>query len=238
VAPRPELGDTVRAERRAHLVSSGDSLVAEEYRSLRARIQSIRRTRPFRSLVLTSARPGEGKSTTAVNLALSFGLDLSTTTCLVDADLRTPSVQRAFPELPKLGLAELLQGDGDAKLDEALIAVPDTRLSVLPVRTLPERPAELLSSPHMERLLQELTSRFNTVLIDAPPVLGLPDAVSLVDLCDAALLVVRAGGPPRGEVEAALERLDAARLIGTVFNGCESGESPYPYSYYGYSERG
>jgi capsular exopolysaccharide synthesis family protein len=219
--------DPILSGRRARVVTAGASAVGEEYRTLRARLQSLRRTREVRSLVLTSAIPGEGKTTTAVNLALSFGLDLGTTTCLLDADMRTPAVHRAFPQLPAAGLAEVLETD--AKLEDALIQVPDTRLWVLPVRGLPSQPSELLASQKMVRVLEELATRFDTIVIDAPPLLGLPDAVTLADICDAALIVVGAGESARADVETALERLDRSKVLGAVFNRCEASTLPDEY---------
>jgi capsular exopolysaccharide synthesis family protein len=221
--------EAILSGRRARVVTAGGSAVGEEYRTLRARLQSLRRSRDLRSFVLTSAIPGEGKTTTAVNLALSLGLDLGTTTCLVDADLRTPSVHRAFPQLPAAGLAEVLETD--AKLEDALIQVPDTRLWVLPVKGLPSQPSELLASQKMVRVLEELSTRFDTIVIDAPPLLGLPDAVTLTDICDATLFVVGAGESARADVETALERLDRRKVIGAVFNRCDA--STLPNEYYG-----
>jgi capsular exopolysaccharide synthesis family protein len=209
-------------------VSGSESPFSEEYRTLRARIQSLRRTRDLRSIVVTSALPNEGKTTTAANLALCFGLERELTTCLVDADLRTPHVHEAFPAGP-VGLVEVLEGD--AKLEEALVLVPDTRLMVLPVRALPTAPSELLGSRAMVELIAELHTRFDTVILDAPPVLGLPDTVTLVDLCDSALFVVGAGRSPRTEVESALERLDASKVLGVVLNRCAPHEIPYAGSY-------
>jgi capsular exopolysaccharide synthesis family protein len=215
------------------LHSGADSLYSEEYRTLRARIQSLRRTREIRSIVVTSTRPSEGKTTTALNLALSFGYERENSVCLVDADLRTPRVHKAFAGTGIVGLAEILEGD--AKLEEGLVAVPDTRLMVLPVKALPTAPSELLSSRAMAELVTELHTRFQTVVFDAPPVLGLPDTVTLVDLCDAALFVVGAGRAPREEVESALERLDASKLIGAVLNRCEKHEIGY-LGAYGYGK--
>ncbi|MFI5314381.1 MAG: CpsD/CapB family tyrosine-protein kinase [Myxococcota bacterium] len=219
---------------RGAVITGGmDSPYSEEYRTLRARIQSLRRTRELRSIVVSSTRPSEGKTTTAVNLALSFGLERENSVCLVDADLRTPRVHKAFAGLGVVGLAEVLEGD--AKLEEALVPVPDTRLMVLPVKALPTAPSELLSSRAMVDLVSELHTRFHTVIFDAPPVLGLPDTVTLVDLCDAALFVVGAGRAPRGEVESALERLDGSKVIGAVLNRCERHEIGY-LGAYGYGK--
>ncbi len=229
LARRKKAARTKPAAKRNAAISAGEATLSEEYRTLRARIQSLRRTRELRSIVITSTRPSEGKTTTAANLALSFGLEREGATCLIDADLRTPRVHQAFPFAAKVGLAEVLEGD--AKLDEALVAVPDTRLMVLSVRAMPTQPSELLASRAMADLIAELHTRFHTVIVDAPPVLGLPDTVILVDLCDAALFVVGAGHAPRDEVESALERLDASKVLGVVLNRCDSGEVPYAGAY-------
>jgi capsular exopolysaccharide synthesis family protein len=224
----------IDARRSRIVLSESESSVAKQYGSLRARIQSLRRSRELRSIVVTSAVPREGKTTTAMNLALSYGLDVEHTTCLVDADLRTPSVHRALPEVPEAGLGEVL--DGHCELDAALIEVPDTSLSALPVRSLPTHPSELLGSGRMVELLQQLHERFDTVIIDTPPVLALPDATTLVDACDATILVVGSGISSRDDVEGALERIDRSKLLGTVLNYAEDVPKAYGY-YYGGSAR-
>ena len=222
--PRP--GKRIRDARRSRvMIGDAESEVTEEYRTLRARIQSLRKVRPLQSIVVTSALPGEGKTTTAINLALSFGLEREGRTCLVDADLRTPAVHYGFLEPPEVGLAEMLEGD--AKLEDALIRVPDTRLAVLTVRAIPTRPSESLASQRMADLLRELESRFDTVIIDCPPILGLPDATTLIDLSDAVLMVVGNGISKRDDVAAALERITPAKALGCVFN--RSHETPTSY---------
>lgn len=221
-------GKQLRAARRSRVVlSEAESSIAEQYGTLRARIESIRRTREIRSLAITSALPREGKTTTSVNLALSFGLDLERETCLIDCDLRTPGVHRALPDPPQAGLGEVLQEE--AKLEEALVRVPETRLWVVPVRRRPARPSELLASRRLIRLLDEVCERFDTVLIDSPPVLGLPDATTLVDLCDGCVFVVSRARASRAEIENALERINAQKILGTVFN--RSPEQPALYGY-------
>ncbi len=232
-APRQRVRKTLRDEqlresRRSRVVLCAlESGVTEVFRTIRARIQSLRRTREIRSLVITSALAGEGKTTTAMNLALTFGLEREGLTCLVDADLRAPSVHKMLRETPDAGLAEMLEAD--AKLEEVLIAVPDTRLSVLPVRAVPTHPSELLASRRMAELVDELHARFATVIVDAPPINGLPDVMALVDLCDAALLVIGADQVPRQEVETALERIDASKVLGTVFNRYDTRPKSYRY---------
>lgn len=211
------------------MLADGDTAVSEEYRTLRARIQSLRRVRSVRTIVVTSALPGEGKTTTASNLALSFGLEREFTTCLVDADLRTPKIDQTLLETPALGLAEVLEAD--AKLKDALVQVPDTRLSVLTVQALPMQPSELLASKKMHDLVEELRSRFDTVVIDAPPILGLPDTTTLVDLSDAVLLVISAGEASHHDVESALERIDTGKIVGVVFNRSREAVKSYKSGY-------
>ena len=230
LATRALSGPDPQARRRATqrtraFLAAVEAGVSEEYRTLRARIQSIRRERPIRTLIVTSALADEGKTTTALNLALSFGLEREGRTCLVDADLRTPAVHDALPAEAEVGLAELLEFD--AKLDDALIRVPDTRLWVLTVKRPPVRPSELLASVRMAGLLNELQGRFDTVIVDSPPVLGLPDATTLVDLCDAVLLVVGNGISTREDIDDAMTRIDARKAIGVVFN--RSREKPRSY---------
>ena len=223
---RAQRRERVADARRSRVIMQDlGSRVTEEFRSLRARIQSLRRTSEIRSIVVTSAMPGEGKTNTATNLALSFGLEFEGLTCLVDADLRAPAVHKALHETPEAGLAEMLEAD--AKLEQTLISVPDTRLSVLAVRALPTHPSELLASRRMVELMDELYTRFTTVIVDAPPIIGLPDATALVDLCDSALIVIAAGRTPRQQIEAALDRIDARKVLGTVFNRFDSSTETY-----------
>lgn len=217
--------------RRSRVVlTDSESAVSEQYRTLRTRVQSLRRSRPIRSLVVTSAVPREGKTTTAVNLALSFGLEIEQRTCLVDADLRTPAVHRMLPELPEAGLGEVLEGR--AELEDALVEIPETRLSVLPVNLPPSQPSELLASRRMVELLATLHERFDTIVIDPPPVLVLPDTTTLVDICDSVILVVGTGQASRDDVRDALGRIDSSKLLGTVLNRSEDPPPSYGY-YYG-----
>lgn len=222
--------------RRSKVVAQGtEARVGEEFRSLRQRIQSLRRTREITSIVVTSAVAGEGKTTVATNLAFSFALEPDAWTCLVDADLRAPQIHETLPETPPAGLAELIETD--AKLDEALARLPSSRLSVLPVRAIPSHPSELLASRGMAERMAELAARFDTVIVDAPPIAGLADLTALVDLCDAALLVVSAGRTSHAEVESALERIDRAKLLGAVVNRFDAPISSAYGSGYGLTPR-
>ena len=226
--PLPLEGTVLRASslRSAELEGS----ISDQYKSLRARLQSLRRQRDMRSLVVTSAKPGEGKTTTALNLARSYGLDATFDTCLIDLDLRTASLRAHLASPPPVGVAEVL--DSSATLDEAMVQVPGTRLFVMPAGKPPANPAELLESMRMRQLVDALHARFGLVIIDSPPVLGLPDDTVIVDLFDAVLLVVGREATTAREISAVLERIDRAKLIGTVLNRSEPIADQYTYGYY------
>ena len=215
------------AARRGRRCPSGEATpYSEEYRTLRARIQSLRRTRELRSIVITSTRPGEGKTTTAVEpRALASGSSARDSVCLVDADLRTPRVHKAFRGAGPVRPGRGARGRCEARrgADRRTRHAPDGAAGA---RAADARRPSCSASRAMVDLVAELHTRFQTVIVDAPPVLGLPDTVTLVDLCDAALFVVGAGAAPRDEVESALERLDANKVIGVVLNRCEQQRSP------------
>jgi capsular exopolysaccharide synthesis family protein len=207
-----------------------DSFVAEQFRTLRSRIDSLAADRPLRSIAITSPLAGEGKSTAAINLAIVTAMQIDARVCLVDCDLRKPKIHRSLGLSPRFGLAEVLSGE--ASLEDALIPVEGTSLSVLAVRHQPSNPSELLATARMRQLVRELGERFDRVILDTPAALSLPDAKIVSDLCDGIVMVVRADTTRRDDVEATLEFLDRRRLLGLVLNGARvpSGR----YSYYPY----
>jgi capsular exopolysaccharide synthesis family protein len=145
---------------------------------------------------------------------------------LVEADLRKPSLQHLFGLPGGSGLSDFLAGA--AELHEVMKVLPQHNLTVIPAGTMPTNPAELLGSTAMRRLLDQLRSRFDRVILDTPPVLPLADVAVLTPIVDGALLVVRAGYTPKPAIENALRAFDSSRLIGIVLN--ESGmEADYRY---------
>ena len=232
-APRPLAAPGLdRAAVRASSLRAADleGAIADQYKSLRARLQSLRRQRDVRSLVVTSAKPGEGKTTTALNLARSYGIESEFDTCLIDLDLRTASLGSYLSSPPPQGISEILEES--ATLDDALVQVPATRLFVIPAGKPPANPSELLESLRMRQLVDALHARFGLVIVDSPPVLGLPDDTAIVDLFDAALLVVGVEATTPREISAVLERIDRGKLIGTVLNRSEPVADAYTYGYY------
>ncbi|HEY3886243.1 MAG TPA: CpsD/CapB family tyrosine-protein kinase [Vicinamibacterales bacterium] len=208
------------------------SLAAEQFRLLRTRITQSENGRAFRSLIVTSPAKGDGKSLTAANLALTMALELHQRVLLVDADLRRPSVHDLFGLSETPGLTGVLMGG--ATLDEALVPVPDQRLTVLPAGSIPSRPAELLASSAMRRTLDTLRSQFDRVILDMPPVEPLADVSITAALVDGVLLIVRAGVTPKPAIERALSGLEPGKVVGLVFNDTGRGESGYGgYGYIG-----
>jgi protein-tyrosine kinase len=202
------------------------SLAAEQYRQLRTRLAHAENAHALRTVLITSPHKGEGKSITAANLSLTMAQELQRRVIIVEADLRKPSVQQLFGLPSGSGLAEYLSGA--ANLKEVMKFLPEYNLTVITAGMTPTNPAELLGSTAMRRLLDQLRTRFDRVILDTPPVLPLADVAVLAPMVDGALLVVRAGVTPKPAIENALRGFDSSRLIGIVLN--ESGmEADYRY---------
>jgi capsular exopolysaccharide synthesis family protein len=209
------------------------SLAAEQYRSLRTRLKHVENGRALRTIAITSPAKGDGKSLTAANLALTLAQEFQQRVLLLDADLRRPTVHRLFGVEQCPGLGDVLMNAAD--LDQALVAVQDHHLTVLPAGIPPGNPAELLGSAAMRRVLDTLRSRFDRILIDVPPVAPLADLHILAPVVDGLLLIVRAGITPKPAIERALSGLDTSKVLGLVLNEVGShGNDAYNYDGYGY----
>jgi protein-tyrosine kinase len=202
------------------------SPAAEQYRALRTRLSHTEGAHNLRTFLITSPQKGEGKSITSANLALTMAQELHRQVVLVEADLRKPSLQHLFGLPPGPGLADYLAGAAD--LNSVMRFLPDYHLTVIAAGNAPTNPAELLGSTSMRRMLDQLRTRFDRVILDSPPILPLADVAVLAPMIDATLLVVRAGFTPKPAIENALRAFDSSRLIGVVLN--ESGlEDDYRY---------
>jgi capsular exopolysaccharide synthesis family protein len=206
---------------------------SEAYRTLRTNIQFASLDQPYRSIVVTSASRGEGKTTTAANFAVVCA-QAGSRVCLVDADLRRPMLHRLF------GL-ENGQGLTDAVLEGvpfARVARPTRvpHLSVIPSGALPPNPAELVGSRRMRELLTGAAADFDLVLLDSPPVVPVSDPVALAAQCDGVVLVVRASGIPHEVVRRAAEQIEAVkgRILGVVLNRVNLKRDGYYSDYYRY----
>jgi capsular exopolysaccharide synthesis family protein len=232
-APAIEGTPRVTAGLDRHLVAAlaPTSLAAEQYRSLRTRLKRAESTRTLRTIAITSPNKGDGKSLTAANLALTMAQEFQQRVLLIDCDLRRPSVHRLFGLTDGPGLGDVLMSA--AELDQALVALPEYHLTVLPAGLPPSRPAELLGSSAMRRILDTLRSRFDRILIDVPPVAPLADLHILAPMVDGLLMIVRAGITPKPAIERALAGLDASKVLGLVLNESGAG-TPEAYDYEGY----
>ena len=207
---------------------------AEQYRKLRARI--LRDTAEgFRNIIMaTSAQAGEGKTITAINLAIAIAQEIDHTVLLVDADLRMPSIHKYLGLTVKHGLSDYLKGD--AKLPEVLIKTGIGKLVLLPSGSPMENPAELLSSDRMKGLVQELKNRYKDryVIFDSSPLLLTADALSLTRYMDGIIMVVQADRTPQSDAEKALALLKSTPVLGVVFNNVPQYLSNGLHSYYHY----
>ena len=208
--------------------------IAEAYRSARTALQFATTEGVPRTLLVTSTRPGEGKSTTAMALAQSF-TQMGRRTLLVDADLRNPAQHSLGVQDNSRGLSNVLAGALPWR--EAVVDRGEG-LSLIASGPLPPNPAELLSGPHLATLLEQARGEYDLVLLDSPPVLGLADAPVLGHLADGTLLVIEAGGPRVDHVRDALKRLRASRtrVIGALLTKLDARHASYGYGYgYEYS---
>lgn len=216
--------------------SDPKSPMAEAIRTLRTNLQFVGLDRPLRTLMITSAGPGEGKTSISSNLACALA-ESGKRTILVGADLRKPAVHKLFRASNAVGLTNVILGQ--ASLDEALVQTDCEGLWLLPAGPIPPNPAELIGSKAMRALIEEMKARSDMVIFDATPVLAVTDAALLGAMVDGTLLVVAMNQSPRELVREAVAQLRKvnANILGVVANRVLLKESQaYYYYYYGESE--
>ena len=223
------------------------SLGAEQFRRLRTHVLKRNISDPPKTIMVTSATAGEGKTFVAANLAAGIAHDLHFHALLVDCDLRNPALSQWFGVQNGHGLSDYLVERG--QLSELLMKTEMEKLSILTGGSPQEKPAELIGSRRMEALVHELKSRYNDryIIFDATPLLATTEPEVLARLVDGILIVVRANVTPRETVKQAIASLDKKKILGFVLNDVEFkssglfsryfGSDGY-YTKYGYGKKG
>jgi polysaccharide biosynthesis transport protein len=229
VVPKPKVGAKIENE-----LADPRSAIAEAIRSLRTGMQFATSDGLPKTLLVTSSKPSEGKTTTTIALAQSLA-HIGLNVLLIDGDLRNASVHKRLFCSNELGLSNYLTG---AKMPEDVVQGTNTPgLVLMASGPLPPNPAELLAGPKLLSLLTLARESFDIVLIDGPPVMGLADAPLLSSMTHATLLVVAANETRRSVVKVALKRLQFARanIIGALLSKFDSSQTGYGYGY-GYGD--
>lgn len=209
----------------------GRSSVVEAYRMLRTSVLLSSAGNPPKTILITSSQPGEGKTTTAVNTAISL-TQLGSNVLLIDADLRRPAVHKAFKISHARGLSNYLSGN--VALGNLIIDLPIPNLSVLPCGPIPPNPAELVSSERMKEMLSVLSQLYDHIIVDSPPLINVTDPVILSTMVDGTILVVQASRSTRDMLRRSRQELSGvgAKIFGVVLNNVDIKRDGYDEYYY------
>ena len=215
--------------------SNPKSFVSEQYRTLRTNINFSMPKGELQTVLVTSASPGEGKSTTSSNLAVVFAQE-NKRVLLVDADMRKPTSHYTFHVTNTLGLSNLLTRQ--STLDETVKETSIEGLHIITSGPIPPNPAELLSSIPMDLLIEDFKKRYDIIVFDAPPTLSVTDAQVLSNKCEGTIFVVNSKSTNKDNAAKAKELLDSAKahILGVVINNYELNKDNNYYQYYGNEE--
>ncbi len=223
--------DKERRRQPAISFDSDNSGIAEAFRKLRTNLQFLSVDNPPRVILVTSSMPSEGKSTTAINLALALA-EAEHNVVLVDGDMRRPTLHKYLDLVGPVGVSTVLSGA--ASLDESLQKTRFPGLTVLTSGSVPPNPSELLGSLAARKLLGELRQKFDYVIVDSTPLLAVTDAAIVAAGADGVLIIARYGQTKRDQLTHAVSSLQSvgAPLLGAVLTLMPTrGGSPYSYSY-------
>lgn len=213
--------------------------IAEAARSVRTNLMFMNPDKPYKKILVTSAAPGEGKTTVACSIAIAFAQG-GQRVCILDCDLRRPRIHRIFGRVGDVGITNLLMGD--ATIDDVVKPTIVPNLWSVPAGPLPPNPADLLHSARFKRVLEELSEQFDRVIIDSPPVVAVTDSAIVSTLVDGTIFVVRGFKTARNLAAQGLRSLHDvdANVVGVVLNAVNlnSDEYSYYYHYYYYQREG
>ena len=224
-------------ERRKEAAISFDrdnSTIAEAFRKLRTNLQFLAVDNPPRLIVIASSLPGEGKTTTAINLALALA-EAEHDVVVIDGDMRRPKLAQYLGLVGAVGFSNVLSGA--ATLDDAIQETRFPRLSVLTAGAIPPNPSELLGSQAAKKVLSDLKAKFDYVIVDSSPLLAVTDAAVLAASADGVLMMTRFGSTKREQLAHAIKSLEdvGAPVLGSVFTMTPTrGAASYNYYNYGY----
>jgi capsular exopolysaccharide synthesis family protein len=209
---------------------SVDTGIVEHYRRLRTKILHKQQENPFKTLVIVSPNPQEGKTVTVLNLGLSLAMLPDYRVLVVDGDLRRGMFDTVMNVSPRAGFSNYLEGT--ASLKEVVLRSENVPMAFMLRGDSKIPPADLFHSPYLERRLKALGEHFDIVLFDSAPVNLLSDSQTLAGNCDAVLLVARAFSTPRTAIQKALKELAHTRIIGTVLNAVSTERRRKYQKYY------
>jgi capsular exopolysaccharide synthesis family protein len=207
-----------------------DSLAAEKFRFLGVRLRQIQQTRPLKKVLITSTIPEEGKTTVSANLACTLARRRQQKTLLLEGDLRRPTLAKQFGLDRVPGLCEYLQNESD--IADSIYRLDALGLWILPAGRTPQNPLELMQNGKLSPLMNQLSSWFDWIVIDSPPVLPLADTSMWMRMADGILLVTRQGKTEKQHLQRGVEALDRSKLLGALINSSANvARSNYYYRY-------
>ena len=223
---------TVSEDSRVVTLTESNNLGAEKFRLLRARLRNLRERQQLQKLVITSAVPNDGKTLVAMNLAVCLAKQTNEKILLLEGDLRKPTLGEHLGIKSLPGVGEWW-ASVDEPVSKFIYRFDDLQLWILPAGSAPENPVNILQSSRFLELCKQLSTCFDWIIIDAPPLLPMADVSFWSRQADGLLLVVREGCTPKAILQKGLDTLDNPKVIGVVLNEAREVESSY-YSHYYY----
>jgi capsular exopolysaccharide synthesis family protein len=212
-------------------ITEKESLAAEKFRFLGVRLRQLQQSRPLKKVLITSTIPQEGKSMVAANLACTLARRNQQRTLLLEGDLRRPALAKMFGLSKVPGISEWLQGELGPMT--SIYHLEGAGLWLLPAGNIPRNPLELMQSGRLSVLMDQLTTWFDWIVIDSPPVLPLADTSVWMRLADGILLVARQGTTEKEQLRRGLETIESAKLLGALLNSSNNVTHSDYYQHYG-----